>query len=76
MRNGKLCGCAALYILLMGMRLVLPEQAEQARAWMQRAVDPGGGCRVFACSLGQELDSTGLKGCLSAVFRLGEETFG
>ena len=76
MRNGKLYGCAALFLLLTALRLCFPEQAGQAQAWVDRAVDPGGCCSAFALSLGQALDSTGLKEGLIMVFRLGEEALG
>ena len=76
MRNGKLYGCAALFILLSALRLCFPQQAGQAQDWVDRVVDPCGSCRAFALALGQELDSSGLRGSLVSVFRLGEEAFG
>lgn len=76
MRNGKLYGLGALFLLLTALRLSFPVQAGQAQAWVKQAVDPGGCCRVFARSIGQELDGVGLRDGLTAVFRLGEEAFG
>ncbi len=76
MRNGKLYACALFILLLMALRLCFPVQAGQAQAWVKQASDPAGSCRVFIRALGQELDNTGLKDSLSAVFRLGEEAFG
>ena len=76
MRNGKLFGCAALFLLLTALRLCFPAQAGQALAWADRTLDPGGCCGAFALTLGRELEGAGLKDGLIAVYRLGEEAFG
>ena len=65
-----------LFLLLTALRLQFPDQVGQARVWAAQTVDPRGCCRVFAHSVGQELDGVGLRGGLLAVFRLGEEAFG
>ena len=76
MRNGKLYGSAAFFLLLTALRLYFPEQAGQAQAWVDRTVDPGGRGQALVCALGRELDGAGLKGGLVTVIRLGEEAFG
>ena len=76
MRNGKLYACALLVLLLTVLRLCWPAQAGQAVSLAARALDPEGSCRVFARTLGRELDGAGLRDGLTAVFRLGEEAFG
>ena len=76
MRDKKLFSCAALFLLLTALRLCFPEQAGLAQAWMDRTLDPHGSCRAAALMIGQELDRTGLRDGIIAVFRLGEEAFG
>ena len=73
MRDGNVFGCAAFIILLLTLRLCFPVQAGQVYAWANQAVDPENFCRALACTLGQELDSAGLKDGLIAVFRMSEE---
>lgn len=76
MRNARLYGCMALFLLLTALRVLFPEQSGQAQAWVEMTLDPCGGCRSAALALGRDLDSVGLRGGMVAVFRLGEEALG
>jgi hypothetical protein len=73
MRDGKLYLCAAFFLLLTALRFFLPDWTGQAQNWVRRSVDPAGECRGFVQALGQQLDGTGLRDGLVAVFRFGEE---
>ena len=73
MRNGKLYLCAVIFLLLTALRLLFPDWAGQAQAWVSRTVDPGGEGRSFVQALGQQLDEAGLRDGIVAVFQLGEE---
>ena len=76
MRNRELIACAGLFLLLTALRFCFPTQLEQVRTWAAQAIDPAGRCGALALSIGQGLDSLGLKDGLVVVFRLGEEALG
>ena len=73
MRKLRIGLCALFFLLLTALRLLFPEQAELARRAVAGALDPRGGGRALAETLGRELGG-GLRECLAAALSMAGES--